>query len=66
MDRSTQPLIWHKSSFSGQGDNCVEVAPLANGGRALRDSKNPEGPRLTFTFGEWEAFRLGVRAGEFD
>lgn len=67
MDRSTSPqLAWRKSSFSGQGDNCVEVADLPSGGRAVRDSKDPEGPHLEFTAPEWEAFRRGMRAGEFD
>lgn len=39
---------WRKSSFSG-GDNgdCVE---LANTG-AIRDSKNPDGPRLVLEVG---------------
>lgn len=66
MDRSNHPLVWQKSTFSGQNDNCVEIAPLPSGGRAVRDSKNPHGPHLTFTAGEWQAFMLGLRAGEFD
>lgn len=69
MDHRNNPpreLIWRKSRFSGQGDNCIEVATLIDGGRAFRDSKNPDGPQLTFTPGEWNAFRLGVKAGEFD
>jgi len=32
----------------------------------IRDSKNPDGPKLYFTPAEWEAFRLGVIDGEFD
>jgi hypothetical protein len=32
----------------------------------MRDSKNPDGPKLYFTPAEWEAFRLGVLDGEFD
>lgn len=61
-------LIWRKASFSGNqpGQNCVEVADLADGGRAVRDSKNPAGGVLQFTPGEWTAFTKGVRAGEFD
>lgn len=60
-------LVWHKSSFSNNNaDECVEVADLADGGRLVRDSKNPTGPRLAFTAGEWDAFVKGVRAGEFD
>lgn len=66
MDRRNQPLVWRKSKYSGQNDNCVEVATLPDGGRAFRDSKDPTGLQLTFTPGEWNAFRLGMRDGEFD
>ncbi|MGH3918814.1 MAG: DUF397 domain-containing protein, partial [Pseudonocardiaceae bacterium] len=44
---------------------CVEVADLDGGARAVRDSKNPTGPALTFTSAEWAAFTAGLRAGEF-
>jgi hypothetical protein len=43
----------------------VEVARLRDG-VAVRDSKDPQGPRLMFTPGEWEAFIDGVKGGEFD
>ncbi len=44
----TTLLTWRKSSFSGGNDpNCVEIAHLAVG-FAVRDSKNPGGPALTF------------------
>jgi hypothetical protein len=60
-------LVWVKSSYSGaQGGNCVEVAANLNGIVAVRDSKDPEGPKLVFTPAEWEAFTAGVRAAEFD
>jgi uncharacterized protein DUF397 len=56
-------LTWVKSSYSsGQGDNCVEVAVLADGGFAVRDSKDPNGPVLGFTADEWRAFVGGVKA----
>ena len=32
----------------------------------MRDSDHPEGPVLTFTPAEWDAFVAGVRDGEFD
>jgi hypothetical protein len=63
---TSSELVWHKSSFSSPDGNCVEVAELANGGRAVRDSKDPSGPALRFTAGEWGAFVAGVRGGEFD
>nr|WP_307820064.1 DUF397 domain-containing protein [Microbispora amethystogenes] len=35
-------------------------------GLAVRDSKEPRGPRLMFTPLECEAFAEGVKGGEFD
>ncbi|WP_329084152.1 MULTISPECIES: DUF397 domain-containing protein [unclassified Streptosporangium] len=70
---------WQKSSFTGSnGGNCVEVAELRNTTDgpthkadhpdliAVRDSKDPEGPKLFFTPAEWDAFVNGVKADEFD
>ena len=57
---------WTKSSLSFSNSNCVEVADLADGQIGMRDSKDPEGPVLRFTPGEWHAFLGGVRNGEFD
>ncbi len=70
---------WCKSSHSGNGSNCVEVAtvdaqavgaaPKADSADRLfllRDSKDPQGPVLAFTPSEWAAFVGGVRLGEFD
>ncbi|ORT58145.1 DUF397 domain-containing protein [Streptomyces sp. CB03238] len=58
-------LAWRKSSFTGNNGQCVELAPLPGGGVAIRDSKNPEGPHLCYTAGEWAAFAQGWEAGEF-
>ena len=59
-------LAWHKSRYSQSGGNCVEVAVLDDGRRAVRDSKNPHGGgTLIFTSAEWAAFTAGVRYGEF-
>jgi hypothetical protein len=57
---------WRKSSHSGSNGTCVEVARLADGTTAVRDSKAPDGPILTFRLDEWAAFLDGVKAGEFD
>ncbi len=63
---------WRKSSYSGgNGGECVEVAVVPgrdNGLAALcavRDSKNPGGPVLAFSPGQWRAFTVRVRAGRF-
>jgi hypothetical protein len=47
-------LAWKKSSYSSAtGGNCVEVAALPDGGRAIRDSKNPNGEMLVLTPAQW-------------
>ncbi|PZS39463.1 MAG: DUF397 domain-containing protein [Pseudonocardiales bacterium] len=57
---------WRKSSRSnGAGGDCVEVADLDGGHRAIRDSKNPTGPALIFPRAEWAAFTASVRTGDF-
>lgn len=55
---------WTKSTRSGSL-NCVEVN-VTDGGIHVRDSKNPDGPVLTFTPNEWDAFIGGAKDGEFD
>jgi hypothetical protein len=58
---------WRKSSYSGgNGGACVEVARNLPGAVAVRDSKDPDGPRLAFAPEEWTAFTAGVKAGDFD
>jgi hypothetical protein len=57
---------WRKSSYSGNGGgDCVEVASSLPGVVAVRDSKNPDGPILTFSRDEWASFitRLRTIAG---
>jgi hypothetical protein len=57
---------WRKSSWSaGNGGDCVEVAGNLPGAVAVRDSKDPQGPVLTFSTAEWRAFMSGLKAGEF-
>jgi hypothetical protein len=63
---SNTDLSWIKSSLSYCNSNCVEVASLPDGGVGVRDSKDPSGPVLRFTPGEWHAFLGGARTGEFD
>lgn len=58
-------LSWHKSSFSGGAENCVEVARSADGGCWVRDTKDRDRPAQYFTAGEWAAFVQSLKDGEF-
>ncbi|MFI5776655.1 DUF397 domain-containing protein [Nocardia sp. NPDC051570] len=66
MTRDLSCTIWHKSSYSQSGGDCVEVAHLDDGGVGVRDSKNTSGPALVFAPGEWDAFTADLQNGEFD
>lgn len=56
---------WRKSTRSGNVRDCVEVAELAGGHCAVRDSKDPAGPALIFTPAGWATFTTAVRSGNF-
>ncbi|MCD9878353.1 DUF397 domain-containing protein [Streptomyces guryensis] len=47
---------FRKSSYSAGEGNCVEVADTAPGGRAVRDSKQQDGPLVTVSPESWQAF----------
>jgi uncharacterized protein DUF397 len=53
---------WRKSSYSSQDGNCVEVARNLPGLVAVRDSKEPYGPRLVVSMEAWQAFIRKARA----
>ncbi|MGF1431856.1 DUF397 domain-containing protein [Kitasatospora sp. LaBMicrA B282] len=57
--------LWRKSSYSGQGGNCLEVAVGSPQITPVRDSTDPGGPALLFPTPSWGAFVAGVRAGGF-
>jgi uncharacterized protein DUF397 len=66
------PAIWRKSSYSnGTGGSCVEIAVLTGvpgtvDEIAVRDSKDPHGPTLTFTASQWCEFAAAIKAHELD
>jgi hypothetical protein len=68
--------VWHTSSYSSNGGDCVEIgwrtSSYSNGGDAcvevapapdavlVRDSKNRTGPTLTIPSSAWRAFLTTV------
>jgi hypothetical protein len=55
-------ITWRKASYSGNnGGDCVEAGNAANL-IAVRDSKDPDGPRLAFGRAGWEAFTADLKA----
>ncbi|TXK43153.1 DUF397 domain-containing protein [Nonomuraea sp. C10] len=48
-------LTWKVSSRCNNG-SCIAVAPLPDGGIAVRDTKQADGPILSFSRDEWSAF----------
>ncbi|GAA2888929.1 hypothetical protein GCM10010517_53000 [Streptosporangium fragile] len=77
MDADLSTAVWRRASLGDDtGGDCVEVAVVdapEEGHKAgagplyvLRDSRNPDGPKLFFTRSEWDAFVGGVKLGEFD
>jgi hypothetical protein len=56
---------WQKSSYSSANGQCVEVADLPEA-VAVRDSKDPDGPKLVFTRADWQAFVSAAAAGPAD
>lgn len=56
--------VWRKASYSGSnGGGCVEVTRTAEVVVAVRDSKDPDGPRLAFTPDDRRAFLRQVKGG---
>lgn len=54
-------VSWRKSSYSGGGNDCVEVA-FIDGAAAVRDSKDPDGGAFAFSSLGWNGLLDALRA----
>jgi hypothetical protein len=60
-------VTWRKASYSvGNGGACVEVASTAKALVAVRDSKDPNGPKLVFAPSVWGSFIQRTRSATPD
>jgi Domain of unknown function (DUF397) len=55
---------WRRSTACS-ATTCVEVATIGDT-IAIRDSKDPESPILSYSRRDWQAFISRVKRGEFD
>jgi Domain of unknown function (DUF397) len=64
--RNSDPITWRKSSYSGsEGGTCVELADLATA-VGIRDSKNPDGPKLVIGRHALCSLVTRVKSGDLD
>jgi hypothetical protein len=56
-----EAAAWRKSSYSGQGGDCVEVADGVPGFMPVRDSKDASSLVVTFSGRSWSAFIAEVK-----
>lgn len=58
----TSRLNWYKSSYSGDGPSCVEVAETVSQVH-VRDTQNRPLGHLTFPSSDWGALLFTLRGG---
>jgi hypothetical protein len=65
QDIDLSRAVWRKSVRSNNGGACVEVADLGTA-VAIRDSMDPDGPKLILTGDGWRMFTRSVTTGTYD
>ncbi len=63
MAHDLAKVQWHKSTYSGDSGDCVEVADGFFDVVPVRDSKDALGPSLRVGTRTWAEFISGVQAG---
>jgi hypothetical protein len=70
MQANPTTVKWRTSTYSGGTGDCVELATYStlhhSRVTAVRDSKDPEGPVLSFRPDAWTAFTQMVKGGMYD
>lgn len=56
--------VWRKSTRSSANGECVEVGTAARS-VAVRDSKNPDGPKLLVSPRDWTTFLGDIKLDRF-
>lgn len=56
---------WRKSTQSGSGNACVEIAAI-QAALVVRDSKKPDDGVLVFAPASWKSFIAQVKEGHLD
>ncbi|HEY6423529.1 MAG TPA: DUF397 domain-containing protein [Pseudonocardiaceae bacterium] len=59
-------VSWRKSQHSNPCGNCVELAELADGRIAVRNSRYPSGPALIYSRAEMAAFIAATKGRTLD
>ncbi|HEX7662689.1 MAG TPA: DUF397 domain-containing protein [Pseudonocardiaceae bacterium] len=62
MTTPADDLAWRTASYSGAGENCVEVAPAADG-VVIRHSKHPGAGTIAFSYDAWADFLRDASEG---
>jgi len=64
--QSPNPFVAEGFKLSSFTHKCCCVAVRVGETVEIRDTKNPQGPTLSYNKDEWAAFVKGVKNGEFD
>jgi Domain of unknown function (DUF397) len=62
---SSDKVSWRKSKYSTGNGECVE-AGCSQGDMTVRDSKQPDGPKLRYSEFAWRSFLVATKLGNFD
>jgi Domain of unknown function (DUF397) len=58
--------MWIKASDSFSNGNCVEVKRGADGTVLVRNSRDPDGPQLTYDAQSWRQMLIAIKTGGLD